>query len=466
MASTLMSKLVPKEDKKIRWFNITALFIFVYYLACRAWFIWQYGDRAFGYDTGIYRRLIIDNFQQIGNPEITPFGFAYFTNVLSLLGAGVDQILFFWYMLFSAMIFAAIWVLARVYLSRPAALLALFFFATSIVQFEFFWSYYYRNFVALFLAILIILAIKKKSYVILLLLVALGTIHPVSLVPVGLLMIAGLTIKKYRKYLFLTGLLPLVVIVALNRQELAIYLSVLQRTDIFLNYLEVTGFGEMTGQFINLPTYLVFGFYYIFFGIAGLIVNFKKIKLLSIFAIVNIFLIAVGFVFYRRFYVFLDIALIIFSAQFLAHYWQKINFHWLSRLILIIFFGSIIWQSAFYCFSKEPLISSGEMTAIDQLNNYQPAYLISASSYYAPWLYGYTHHRVIAPGMLDENLWNKEQWNIFWKTASSTERYRLVEQYYETPLYLFTGKKDDFFKPRLEVDERFIKINDYLWELP
>ena len=64
---------------------------------------------------------------------------------------------------------------------------------------------------------------------------------------------------------------------------------------------------------------------------------------------------------------------------------------------------------------------------------------MATSSYYSPWILGYSKRKTIAPGLFDYDKWNYEQWIKFWKAGNITEIKDLMGVY-NKPLYIFIGK--------------------------
>lgn len=452
-----------------RIYEFALAFFVLFYLASRLWMVVKYGDTAFGYDFGIYRNVIDEYFDRPGDSTLAPFGFSAFSNMLRLLGSSTDQILFGWYFVLSAMILAALYCVVKNYFNKRTAFVAVALFATSIVQFEFHWWYYYRNFLALFFVLLSFLFIYRKSYFLTPVLLVIGIIHPPSLISIGLSLIIYLFIcgKEEKKFVFFNGVLSLLLLLLLNWRELRIYLPFF--TEFFGSAERVaeSGHGEFSGLFINWKFYLRAAVLYWPIGLAGFILFFKKQKLLAIFWAVNLTLAFSGFVLHQRFFVYLDLALIIFASAacvetLRCHIGASLRRFW-PRLALI-FCVILSVYSSWYIIHKKPLITQIEMNAIQTLSQLSDGeYAMAISSNYAPWLAGYANKKIIAPGMFEYDKFTREEWQKFWFSNDASLRDDLLARYNSSPIYVFLGDRGLSFVSQIDQDLHFTKLNKYLW---
>ncbi|MBU2542470.1 hypothetical protein KJ785_02850 [Patescibacteria group bacterium] len=416
----------------------------LFYLFTRLWMWFEYGMAGFGYDTGIYRHHILGYFNNLG--EI-PFGFSAFSNWLMLLGDSVDKIMFNWYLLISVFVLLALYFVAKKYFkSNLVALFSVLLFVSSIVQFEFFWWYYYRQFLALFFILLTFLFIHYRSYLVIFALLAVGIIHPLSLIPLGLSMIIYLFFadKKTKKFLLITGTSSIIFLIILNWRELWVYAQdFFHYKGVAKNFVEA-GYQEFTGQFIGWSDWLKYSIFYLPFGLFGLIKYWKKQKLFTIFLLVNILLILLKIVFYHRFFVFVDIALILFASAFLSDVWEKVRgkkYRFLVKIGIILLIVVCGVTTTIHVLEKKPLIYPIELEAIKQVSELtkDSDYILSINSIYSPWLYGYSGKKIIAPGLFEYNKWNREEWNQFWYSPSNEMRLEMLKEYNITPMYIYVG---------------------------
>jgi len=418
--------------------------IFVFYICTRMWMWFQYGMAGFGYDTGIYRYIVTGYFLNSGN---IPFGFSAYSNWLMILGTDVDVILLHCYIAIACAIFYAIYRMGHVYFGRIYhGIFIVFLFAVSITQYEFFWWYYYRQFLSLLFIIIAFLFIHYRSYFLIPVLVAIGIIHPLSLIPLGLSLIIYMFIatRDMRRYIFISGLISVIVLCISNWQELMMYAQDFFHYHGVAKNFVVAGYQEFTGQFIGWKDWLQYSVWYIPFAIMGIWKYFKKQPLLFIFSCVSIGLIMVQIVFYRRFFVFLDMVVIMYAGAFLADICLTVmymKYKYIIYILIIVYSIIGIGYITYTLANKKPLLSRIEISKIQSVSSLvsDSDFVLSIDSMYAPWLRGFSDKKIIAPGLFEYNKWNREEWQIFWFSSDIDMKIEMLRMYDVSPLYIYTG---------------------------
>jgi hypothetical protein len=129
----------------------------------------------------------------------------------------------------------------------------------------------------------------------------------------------------------------------------------------------------------------------------------------------------------------------------------------------VIFFYCV--HGMYYLRSFSPLISREDFAGIVAAAELPKEYhLMTVSSQYAPWLYGYTNHDIIAPGMFEANKWNKEEWKKFWSTIEEAGRHTLLSQYGGPHLYLYIGSMDQDITALLSRDSHAEQLTSHIWK--
>lgn len=446
--------------------SILLVLIFSLYLISRLWMYLKYGMTAFGYDTGIYRHIVIGYFERLGDAELPAFGFATLSNMLRLLGFGVDDIIFQFYIFLSLLIFFALYFVVKRFFDFRVALVTVFLFSTSVLQFEFYWWYYYRNMLALLFILISFLLVHKKSYLLIPILAVLAVIHPLSLVPLAFALLMYMAWSRdHRKFLFISGLVGFGLAVMINMQELLSYLTLLFDFGARVSGSPVWRQHELTGQFVDASFFISHSFWLVPFAFLGIYTHLKKSILFTFFLMSNLLLVYFKFLLYRRFFVYIDLVLIMSAGLGLVHVISQISSRQIRRIIFISVLGLSLAHTSMYIFSKQPLIQQTDLFDIQFLSKKIPdnAYLLTISSYYAPWLYGFTSFDIIAPGMFEHNLWNEEEWYIFWYAQSSEERHALLSRYGDRPVYIYVGPYFQNFGDRLIDDPQFTHVDTFLW---
>ncbi len=148
--------------------------------------------------------------------------------------------------------------------------------------------------------------------------------------------------------------------------------------------------------------------------------------------------------------------------------WWDEDYFWngedrfIGKVIIFLFFFGAFVNITYHSWKLKPLIDGEEIEAIRSLQSIKGDFLaMSISSYYAPWIYGYSGMGTIAPGLFEYNKWDLEKWNRFWFTENPSVRRELLNEYDRT-IYIFVGKKD----PDIDFshDNAFTQIHPHIWK--
>lgn len=434
--------------------------VLIIFAFTRIFLLWKNGDAAFGYDTGIYRRVMLEYFVNRGL-ERPPFAFSFFSDFLLGLGMNLDWVAYGAYVAAHALIFFLLYFLVREYGGRKSALIAIFLYTFSSVQFEFYGWYYYRQTIACAAILAGWLLMKKNSFFSAPFFAAAALVHPLSMAPICAASVLVLIFKKDKKEVLRSVMVfsGMALALILNWKEFFLYWN------IFWDQGGVVSFSdsnqEFGGQFIGFWFFMTFSFFYLPFTAWGFWKNFKKEIWLSFFFLSCAALLFSRILFYRRFYVFLDIAVIIFASLALAEISERFS----GRIVK---YGFAVWSVLFIAvfsqqvFFHRPLISQAEILEIGEVCD-RPRKVLSVSSHYAPWLYGFGKCEVIAPGMFESNLWSFKEWMEFWQTDDFAKRRELMARYGQSDLLVYIGKEDIFFAGNVREDTNFQQISDGFW---
>lgn len=414
-----------------------AFSIFVFYALVRLSPLWRDGDRAFGYDSGIYRHYINGYWDKFGDPSLQPLAFSWFSNFFKLLGFSTDAIMFPVYFLLGCLMFWLVYWVAKKYFNEKIALWSVFLFSVSLIQFEFYWWYYYRSFLAIILLLAAILLFRYRSYWAILPLVLAVCLHPLSALPV--LLALGAMIywdKEARCYWLIVAGAAIAGSLVLNWREFFSQFEYLQSNNWQAGH-DQFGATESTGQFVTPWFFIRSAMFYLFFGLLGLGQYFKKQKLLALVFAFSMLGALAQIVFYRRLFVWLDLILIIFAGAFLSDWLASLWKYRVIKIAVTIFCVFAVFSVSRYAYLKQPLISYAELAAVQAAGLTNAEYILSSSSRYAPWLYGWTDKKIIAAGMFENNLWTYDEWLIFWQGEDKEKISELLARY-EGPVYVFT----------------------------
>jgi len=462
-----------------RWLLLLPLIIF---FSSRALPFVRYGSHPLGYDTGFYERNITRERERISAPpagltlgaltrlqqtlelsETESIGSRIITYALLRSGFSDRAILYHFYIFCGAVLGLAIWLLARRDFGETAASFSVFLYSLSYTQFLAYWEMYWKNIVALALSLFAFLLLERGGrwrYLISFVLLALVFLtHKTTAFVVFLSVLIYLIIRRERSWQYVLAALLLfgAGTAWLNRGLLEYLLEQLQSG--FTAHYDF--FGVKEGLFISGIEYLRLAFFYLPFGLIGVInqIKAKKISLPLTLFIVSAILVCSQFVFYKRILVYFDLSLILFAGAGMTAFFeivrQKAGRLFAIAAIMILF----SLAGAFFAVgvgAQAPLVNDEEIEGITAIKDIEPSTAVwTIDSYYTPWLYGFSGHKLIAPGWGDLR-WTLDDWQKFW-AADGKERLRLLKRF-DQPLLIFM--------PGTSIDPEgkcLKKISDYFY---
>ncbi|MDP2940114.1 MAG: glycosyltransferase family 39 protein [Candidatus Omnitrophota bacterium] len=455
--------IIPKESKEESNKLNKNLHYFLFILAILLIFILRaipYINNTIplGYDAGIYKYGIesglknLDKWILQGGHEP---GFLYLMQFFKIFFS-IGFILKWLLIGFCILLGSGVYFVVKEFSNKQTGLIALFIYAFSLIQFKAFWYMYYRNVIGMSLVLFSIYFLKKYEntnktkylWFFAALGGLLGGIHRPSFYIFGLsyFIYAFISPYKNKRYDFKQlgeniayGLL-IIAIAGL------FYLGKFSQAITVMFEPVLQGFiqpGESAGTFINFFTFQFSSLFYLPFALLGLFCFIRKrqFNFLVIWAIINFIIVYFQFFFFNRFIIFLDLVLIIlasFGFSLLIENKKKLGI--LILVVLLLSAGILTFKEAR---DSKPLISEQELKIISYLNTTEENALVMAtSSYYSPWVLGYSGRKTIAPGLFDYNKHNKGQWATFWTASNLTEIKAFLDAY-EKPLYIFIGKRQE-----------------------
>lgn len=455
-AFSLKEEKSKKLNKKIHYFLLLLGIILIFTIRVIPYF---FTDIPLGYDAGLYKYGIEKGLQNkdkwILEGGMEP-GFLYLMQPFKLFFS-TDFILKYLFVFFCALLGFSIYLVGREYFNEKAGLISLFIFAFSLIQFKTFWFLYYKNIIGLSLMLFSIYFLKrsqktktKLNKILFIIFGGLtGAIHRPTFFIFGLsyffyAFISPYENKKYNKSILTENIISGIFILIVF---FAFYLGDFLPAIVAILPWVANGFvdpGSSPGTFVNFFTYQYSILPYFIFSIFGFLACLKKkLGILEIWAIINFLLVYFRFFFFNRFIIMLDIALLLFASYgFYILITQKNK---LGRLVFIILFFSLIVFCLKEALETRPLLEKDELEAIQSLSlTDEASFVMSTSSYYSPWIIGYSERKTIAPGLFDYNLHSKEEWAKFLKTKD-LEEIKSFLKLYNKPLFIFVGKRQEDF---------------------
>jgi len=392
-----------------------------------------YGAHPLGYDTGFYRRYLIEPFVSFPNAPVPGMGNdalvpRIILDALRALHVQTDFALYGSYIFFFALLPVLLFIFLRPRLGNRGAAIAGILIIFSPVQYNEYWYMLFKNAFALDLLIAVFIALEKKYlYLAFALDIALALSHKTTaimyLAALGLLFVFWKTRRREMlTHAFLTAAcLGAVAYPLLHQVSLALPVAL----------------------FIDWQTYLWFSAPLLVCIAAGWR-GFREKNIpdtVIALGIVSIAFVLLRLPFYERIFVFSDMALVVFAACALEYLLSKTKLrfaesflYWGALCIAVgLFLGTVYNQVR----SLEPLMTAKSINRIEAVGKMVPAEAtILTTSDEAPWFEGWTMAHIAAPGMLHDSH-NLEEWTEFWNATSTDKKISFLNDF-ASPLYLST----------------------------
>ncbi|MBU4370193.1 glycosyltransferase family 39 protein [Patescibacteria group bacterium] len=433
-----------------------------------------YGPHPLGYDTGFYKYNINQershNLGGLFSSVDESTGSRIITETLVNIGFSDQAIMYGFYIFVGALIGLFIYLLAKIYFGETAAIFSVFAYSISFVQYLAFWNMFWKNAVGLCLSLLIFLLIEKNKLVyflaVLPLIVAVIITHKTSafllILSLALYAVLNKKIKNSYKILSIAALSALGMTFLFINKDITLYIwqQVNSGFKTYYDFFSVKeGIFIDTYQFFNIG----FSFFYIPFALLTILSLFKnrKINQVLIYLSICVFIILAKFIFYKRVLIFLDISLLIFFGYSFSIFVEKIKIATSERYIKVFLF-ILLFSPTFLFFinvtNQKPLISKEEIKSIEDFRTITPILrLFTYNSYYTPWLYGFSGHKIIAPGWGDDK-WDFKKWQIFWGSNMENKKEMLAD--FRPPILIYDNG-DGFFQ--FNEGSCFTKIKNNLY---
>lgn len=422
----------------------------------------HWGSTPLGYDTGIYLKNFRDSFFSLQNFKYLQVDI--FISILRLFGWQAEYLVSYFYIALSILVGLSVYILVKEYFGRCIGYIAFFLYSLSVSQFLAYWGYYWTMILAMSLTLMSFYLLKRKSWLVLPVAVFLGAVHQPTFLVFGATMLLYFLFGRERKFTFWAGLGIMVMVFILSYQ---IYWG------YFMNYFHTYGLitdlpeylaYELTGQFVSFDIYRKFVMLYLPFSLLGFVWFLRKREFHYplFYFVINFIFGYFHFILYQRFIILFDLAAIMLAAPVLSEFLKRFAVIKIEKLAAGILLLGAGWNIFYYSWGIRPLIYKDELEEIKTLKHIEDnAYVMTVSSYYAPWVYGFSERNTIAPGLFSHNKWDYNDWKRFWFTGDRKERYALLNEY-QRPLYIFIGDKDAFDVFR--GDPAFVQQSKRIWK--
>ncbi|HEY97806.1 MAG TPA: hypothetical protein G4O16_06465 [Dehalococcoidia bacterium] len=89
-------------------------------------------------------------------------------------------------------------------------------------------------------------------------------------------------------------------------------------------------------------------------------------------------------------------------------------------------------------------------------NTGENAYVLATTND-APWVLGWSDRRVIAPGLFEWDLYEKEEWDAFFSTDDPETAKQFLERY-DDPLYIYYSVNEDNYLGLEKFEGKYFQI--------
>ena len=392
-----------------------------------------FGAHPLGYDTGFYRRYLIEPFVSFPNPAVPGLGDdallpRMFFDFLRFLHIPTDGILYGSYILLFALLPVLIYFFIKPTLGMRGALLAAVFVIFSPVQYAAYWYFLWKNAWAILLLFGAFIGIERNFFLgVVVLDIAIAFSHKTSAVVyiATLIMLAIISREKRRSaltHIVIAGAALLAINLAgVNHALRAVPSAVFLEWQEYM-WLSLAFFGALAVGWKGLEKHVPHPL--IAFAIASFAFPIFHLPI------------------YERVFVFTDVALALFAA--FAVEWMLATAPRASHLargayflgfalLTGTFFGTLVQEAR----ALPPLIDAISIQDIQNIGRLVPkdATLLTTANE-APWYEGWTTAHIAAPGMLRDNH-NLEVWTAFWGATSTKAQKRFLDDF-PKPLYIST----------------------------
>lgn len=408
-----------------------------------------------GYDPGFYKYTMelyasaLPTIPEAGLPTwvkgMYPQGLFVLSDAMHILaGTNAMDHINYLFPFFGALLVLPLFVVTRSLCGQRAGMIASVLYAISYTQYASFTMLYFKNVLGIMFLILAVYALEKKKYGLMaLMFAALGIYHRPEFLLFALVLIPYFIL--YRRWAIVLAVLFTAVLITpfwLPRWEIHLESLTGLLGTAAANIQAGEGIGG--GTFFGLDTYTAVSLAYLPFAIMGaiyLVVKRNWNSLLLYFAINSIIVVCQIF-FFKRLIIVLDIAVVILAGAGIDYtlLFKKGVGRAAGVCAVILLLVSTGFPTVSAANNVRPFINESQLGAIEWIreNAEDNAYVLATSSD-APWVLGWSDRRIIAPGLFEWNVHNKDEWFAFFGTKSPEAAKEFLDVY-GGPVYIYYSK--------------------------
>jgi hypothetical protein len=411
-----------------------------------------------GYDPGFYKytmEVYTNTLPQIPEAglvswikDMYPQGLPVLADATYVIGGmeATDNIRYLFPFLGALLVFPIFMVTRGIFGAR-AGIIAAVLYVISYTQFEVFTYFYLKNVLGLLFLLLAIYALEKKRYVLMaLMFTALGIFHRPEFLLFALILVPYFLVHRRREILLaVLGAAVLILPFWLMRWEAnwGVFTGIIETAATNIQ----TGEGLGGGTFFDLDTYTWVSLAYLPFSIIGGVYLALKRNWNSVFffLVISAIIVIARLFFFNRFIIPLDIAVIITAAAGIDYtLLRQPGIRSLAgSSALIILLAAALIPTINSVTDAEPLLTEEQLAAVAWLreNTEDNAYVLATTND-APWVLGWGDRKVIAPGLFEWDIYEKEEWETFFNTDNPEVARQFLDEY-DGPIYIYYSANED-----------------------
>ena len=390
----------------------------------------------FGYDTGFYRRYLIEPLVSFPNTPVPGLGTdalvpRLILDSLHMLPLSPEMILYGTYIAFFALLPILTFLFMRQRAGERAAYFAALLLILSPIQYQAYWFMFWKNAWALLPFFFAFICIERRWWL--------------------LLCAADVVIALSHKTTAIIYLATLIVFALINKESRK---NILLHALLTMTILLMVGFPAISGAIRISPeaAFIEWGEYAVFsIPFALIILSFFLLRrwtwsvppIFVAFVLASFSFPVLHLPFYQRIFVFSDIGLAILAGLALDAVLRGISLEKIrlanvvALLLSVAGVGLLTGSLVSQLYTISPLVPPINILRIQEIGMRVPREgTILTSTQEAPWFEGFTLAHVAAPGMLHDNH-TLEEWEAFWTSTSTHERAKFLESLPQ-PLYIAT----------------------------
>jgi len=324
--------------------------------------------------------------------------------------------------------------------------------------------FYLKNVLGLMFLLFSIYALEKRKYSLMaIMFAALGIFHRPEFLLFAMILIPYFILHRRKEIIFaVLGAAVLILPFWIPRWESNWEVLWGAVSDAVTNIQ--TGEGIGGGTFFDFAAYRTVSLAYLPLALIGALYLVVKRNWNSIFFYFAISLVITFFqiLFFKRFIIPLDIACVILAALGIEQTLLRRNELPKAAAVMIVvsLIAVVVIPTVNGARNATSLLTEQQLETVEWMseNTEEDAYIL-ATSYDAPWVLGWSERRIIAPGLFEWNVHDKEEWINFLETADPNVAEEFLNAY-DGPVYIYYSQNpENYLNIEKFENNHFLKLH-------